>query len=201
MARTVQFYRDRVSEALNNGFNSKASQKRALVDLSYAYEICRENLSNLINVKDQTEEQHNAYWSIPFELHQWRNKHAEIMRNVAPGEICETVIEQIELLIVLRNTIKLTPIIKIESKSAEMKREVERIQEGIIKKMERLGKVYDNCLNLLDLFKGLPVTANVHIVTNQYGTIFPRVFYFLDGKLTPLNLIIAAYQEHQRKNK
>lgn len=201
MPRTVQSYIDSVSEALNNGFSSKVSQKKALMNLNYAYEICRDELISIVNVKDKTEEQHDAYWSIPFELYQWKDKHAEIMRNVAPRETCDAVIEQVEFLIELRNTIKVTPIIKIENKNAEMKCEVERIQEDIVKKMERLGKVYDNCLNLLDLFDGLPVTANVHVVTNQYGTTFPRVFYFLDGKLTPLNLIIAAYQEHQRKKK
>ena len=51
---------------------------------------------------------------------------------------------------------------------------------------------YNNALRLHDIFGGLPVHANVHYVTNQHGTTFLRAFYYLNGTLTPLSIIIAA---------
>jgi hypothetical protein len=38
-------------------------------------------------------------------------------------------------------------------------------------------------------------------VTNQYGHTFLRTFYFLAGVMTPLNVIIAAAEELERRKK
>jgi hypothetical protein len=43
------------------------------------------------------------------------------------------------------------------------------------------------------------VSVTPHHVTNQFGTSFIRCFYYLDGKMTPLNIIMAAAGQLERE--
>jgi hypothetical protein len=65
--------------------------------------------------------------------------------------------------------------------------------------MELRKSQYARGLELHEIFGNLRVSANVHMVRNQHGTTFIRAFYYMDGKLTPLNMILAVAQEIQRR--
>lgn len=51
----------------------------------------------------------------------------------------------------------------------------------------------------IDLSNDRILHANVHYVTNQHGTTFLRAFYYLNGTLTPLSIIIAAAEAKARE--
>jgi hypothetical protein len=104
-------------------------------------------------------------------------------------------VQQIEELLELRNTMKDAEIVQpTKTVSAE-----EKIMMSIKEIMELRKTQYERGLNLYDLFNGLPVTANVHYVTNQHGTTFLRAFYYMSGVLTPLNVIVAVLQEKNKE--
>ncbi|MEN1688726.1 hypothetical protein AAIH59_33125, partial [Pseudomonas aeruginosa] len=81
------------------------------------------------------------------------------------------------------------PVVKM---ARQVDERVERVQKSIRELMDMRKEQCARGLRLHDLLGGLPVYANVHMVTNQHGTTFMRAFYFLDGVMTPLNVIRAA---------
>ena len=55
-------------------------------------------------------------------------------------------------------------------------------------------------MKLTEYFGKMDVYANVHIVHGHKGTIFVRAFYYMFGKMTPLNVIIAIHERHRNEN-
>ena len=186
----------RIALALNEMdgeiFTSKAAQKRALDHLNRAYELIRRrHFDALLEAAPKAPMGDNeaacarSIWiddrSLPFDLHQIRAKHMPIAGEWA---------DEIHALTELRETLKLTEIRKPEPKAKDER--IEKVETSIRSEMERIGKMYHEALDLGRLFNGLNVSANVHMVVNQYGTRFIRAFYYLEGKRMPLNVILAA---------
>jgi hypothetical protein len=80
----------------------------------------------------------------------------------------------------------------VERKAAEVTNEVKNLFET------RMAQ-YNRAIDLGRLFNYLPVSVTPHHVTNQFGTSFIRCFYYLDGKMTPLNIIMAAAGQLERE--
>lgn len=196
MAKTTEFYIERATKAFEAGFTSKAGQKEALSDVGRAYEILKGEIQNLyleIPHAERTEAQENVYWGMP-DLHNWKAKHAELATSVFPQSAEQ--VRQIEDLVNLRAAIKSAEVVKVERKENER---ATAIVKSIRDIMEQRKAQYARGLELHDMFKGLPVSVNVHLVVNQHGTEFLRAFYFMGGVMTPLNVILAVMDAKAEK--
>jgi hypothetical protein len=181
-SRSYEFNVDRATAALEAGFATKAAQKDALADVATAYFRVREIASEAaLAAKDDA-----TYWGLPFDIHQVREaKHAAFF-----GEEWSRV----AFLVDLRNAIKSSEIVRVESPNKAETELRARVERTISEEMARIGKQYADAIDLGRILKGLPVSANSHYVTNEFGTTFIRTFWYLNGELTRFNVIAAAYE-------
>lgn len=196
MTRTVATYVENANAKFEAGFTTKAAQKDALDDLNRAYAMLRKDIQGLclkVAHEDRTEAQNALYWGLP-DLHNWKPKHTAAAVAVFPET--QGTCTQIESLAELRLAIKASEIVRVERKADER---VERVLKSIRELMELRGTQYETGLKLCEIFGQLPVSASAHYVTNQFGTTFLRTFFYMNGKLTPLNLIMAVLQEDARR--
>lgn len=206
-------FEEQIAAALagfNAGFKTKVAKKEALAHLGYAYEEIREEHGKVVReaapgwfAEEQTEELRDAraaYFNaiylakaeLPFYLHEVRPRHiAEIEAKIGKGEA-------VEELVALRAMIAAAEVVKIERVKNPVAERVERKIEEI---MAARREGYERGIRLGELLGGLPVHANTHWVVNQYGHQFLRTFYYLAGKLTALQVIVAAYDELVRTGK
>ena len=197
-------YVNRATALFEAGFTSKAAQKDALDYLNRAFAIltdgARSDILTAAAAKFPTAASEEAanmnrdafvnaqgYWDMPDYPHLLRDKH-EVMLNGRWDDAC--------MIRDLRNAIKATAIVKIERKVND--REV-AVQKSIRDIMAMRQSQFERGLKIADLFGGLPVSANVHLVTNQFGTTFLRAFYYLNGDMMPLNVFICIAQERERQ--
>lgn len=194
MARTTQFYLDRALSALNEGFASKTAQQKAIDDLNRAYEIgvdrmIRDELLQ-IDYADRDDNWNTLYGAVPA-LHNWKQKHSELFAQFSEN------VAMAEQFVALRATIKAAPInlpVRAEKSPYQVKAE-----ETLMQLIERRKTQYLEAVQLGEIFGGLPVSANTHLVTNEQGTTFLRTFYYLAGRFTALAVIIAAAEELERR--
>jgi hypothetical protein len=206
MAKTVETYINRATEQFEAGFTSKAAQKRALEDVNRAFELARKSIQDWCLGKMHDHYQASGerglpevdalYYGLPMYPHEWRVKHAEMVRALHPE--ADEAIALFDQIVDLRNAIKNTEIVKIERKANE---QIERVYKSVREIMELRKSQYAHGLKLHDLFGGLHITANVHSVVNEHGTQFLRAFYYMSGVLTPLQIIIAVMQAKADENK
>lgn len=199
MARTVEFYVNQANEKFEAGFTTMAAQKQALQDLGRAYEILTQEIQDLylaIPRAERTEAQDNVYWGLANYLNNWKPKHTSLVLNVFPQ--AEIFTSQIETLAELRETIKSAEIVKVERiANPKIATVTKTIHDMVALRKEQ----FQTGMKLCEVFGNLPVSINWHYVTNQHGTSFIRVFYFMANKLTPLNMILAVLEEQERMAK
>ncbi len=204
MARTAAFYTDAALNAFNAGFTSKAGQKDAMQDINRAYDIYRRVFAEACLAAmrtgngEMTPEVNTVYWDVPSYPHLWKPKHAEMVRT-AFGDTLNETIDAIEKLAELRATIKNAPV------NAPVRKEVSpyeiKARELLTDLMERRKTQYLEAIDLGEIFGYLPVYANTHWCINEHGTRYLRTFWYLRGKMTPLNIIICAAEELERREK
>ena len=201
LTRTAETYITRATEAFNAGFNSKAGQQAALAALNTAYDYRRE-----IARKWQLEAAPRTFegfgydpvrsdWfgarEVPFDHHNVRDKHLPIF--IEAGVPAEHINELREL----RAQIKAAPV------NAPVRREPSKFEvqarETMMELIQRRGEQYLRAIDLAGIFNGLPVSANTHYCVNDHGTGYLRTFWYLAGEFTPLNVIIAAAEELERR--
>lgn len=206
-ATRLQRYTEKAFTAIDGGngsFPTKSAQKEALTHLNRAYgtlrdiftqEIAAKHLPNrqptdnewdeYLVVRDQTD--------LPFDLHQIRDRHITMMRGHN---------EDLGLrLLALRDAryeAKAMPIAAPKPKAEPSPYQV-KAERSLLDLMKRRESQYLEAVELGKIFNGLPVSANTHLVVNQYGTEYLRTYYYLNGKLTPLNVIIAAAETLARE--
>ncbi len=186
---TVEARIDRVNEKFSQGFPSKAAVKDALGDLSWAYDSLKDTLGEAcLAVKND-----DLYWALPMFLHHWR--HSERFLNALPET--EPTVRLVEQLVDLRNAVKNAPVTPKGTPKTTREAEVTRAVRSL---METRKASYERGLKLAEIFGGLHVTANVHLVTNHFGTQFLRAFYYLNGELTAVNVIIAIAEKLEAQN-
>ena len=178
-------------------FSSKAKKNAALKDVSRAFE---KNVKNMLHEKilaasAEARKAHDVvkearydelYWSIP-DIHNWREKHSKMFAEFAE------IVEEAESLFETRKAIKETEVAPKAEKTVDPREE--KVYKSIADEMEARKASYVRGLSLAEIFGGLNVTANSHMVTNSHGTTFPRTFFYLFGKLTALNVIIAVHEK------
>lgn len=193
------------TSAFEAGFLSEAARKRALEALSRAYSDLRETLSDAILAARTTEndEQNGAdYWAIPFDLHNVRDRHFEIASRYVSR------FTEVRDLIALRAAIKGATIAPAPARP-EVEVKAEKVRLSIMEEMERRKATFIEGLDITRLWNemfprkdggiALPVTVNAHIVHGHKGAVFPRHFFYLRGKLTPLNTIIAIAEQLEKE--
>lgn len=183
--------------AFEAGFSSKAAQKRALDDLNRAYSSIRD-AAHLEQIKaapsfDDREARaaHFAANDMPFDLHQVRDRHVDIL--VAWGASVVEVRGMIDLRAAIKGAEIAAPVVD------ERKEKVETVRRTIVEEMQRRQAQYVEALDIARLFENLPVSVNAHWVHGHKGAVFLRHFFYLAGRLTPLNTIIAAAEQAQRE--
>lgn len=204
------------TDLFNAGFSSKAGQKAALDYVTRAYEEAKRVLSDAClaarfpSTVVQDGETHEilamtpaakaVYWDIPSYPHQFKAKHAELVRD-AFGDRFDATLADMARFVELRDAIKAAPI--TPPAKDETKVRAARVVESIKALMARRNAQYLTAIDLSEVvgdgvvIKGL--TANSHYVTNEHGTTFIRTFYYLNGSLTPLNSILAGCEETARR--
>ena len=207
MARTIDDYVALALDAFNAGFLSKAAQKRALDNVSRAFDlvtgatrdaILSEASATFTDLSTVELEQARidwtnarGYWAMPSYPHEYRAaKHGEIFERY--GNRADA-----ERLAALRDAIKGADI--APAPVNETAKRVETVRRSIFDEMERRKAQYVEALEIGRLFGGLPVHVNAHIVHGHKGAVFLRHFFYLRGKLTPLNTIIAAAETLARE--
>jgi hypothetical protein len=203
-------------DQFNAGFASKAAKQRALADLNTAYNSLREIWhTEIIEAAPHTETmmaERGSYWSFnrviqassadlmfetmmaergsyfeandtPFDLHQVRDHHAPIFG---------AHWDKINMLRDLRESFKAQEIVAPVKTQTTVQKIEERVTESLEALMERRQAQFIDGCELHDIFKGLPVSVNAHWVHGHKGSVFIRRFYYMAGKLTPLNIICAV---------
>lgn len=205
MPRTASFYVDAALDAFNQGFTSKSAKQSALRDLGRAYEMLRDALHKAVcasapELSDPANPS-EAEWAargdffraneVPFELHQVRDRHLVLFGTWTGNG------DELRRLIELRATIKDAEV--VPPVKAEKSERLVRVEATLRDLMETRRAQYLEAVELGELFGRLPVTANTHWVINEHGTRFLRTYFYLRGKLTPLNVIVAAAEELERR--
>ena len=164
-------------------FAAKAHQKEAQSLLNAAYYNIRE-----LNREFARTLSREDYFSIPFDLYQIREKHMRLFHNIFHSDITK--------LLSLRNNFKNIEVVKHNKpKNSEEEKKQKQVIETVTSMIKRRTAQYHEAVELGRLFGGLPVSVTPHLVTNEYNTTFTRCFYYLDGKLTSLAVIMAAFQK------
>ena len=198
-----------VNEAMTmlnvENFPSNAAQKRVLDLLNRSYSYChdeqsaqaRENAPVAEQVCFEGTNDVTPEWNArneflnsketPFDLHHVREaKHAEAFGDMWP---------EVEMLMALRAEAKAKPIKKYEKVETEVDRMEAKVQKTVKEMIEMRTAQYNRAIDLAEMFGQMPVTVSPHLVHGHKGTNFVRCFYYVAGKLTPLNVIIAAMEK------
>lgn len=182
-------------EAFENGFSSEAARKRALDLVARGYEAVRYATTDAILAArtPETDAKNSAdFWAIPSDMHHVRDRHFEIA--LAYTDAFAITRD----LLALRTAIKAAEIAAPAPRS-EIEEKVEVVRRTIVEEMERRQAAFVQGLELARHFGRLPVSVNAHRVYGHKGTIFVRHFFYLNGKLTPLNTIIAIAEQLERE--
>lgn len=186
-------------DAFEEGFLSKAAQKRALDQLNRAYSAIHDEVHGAVITQANIDfpEACDARWTLfndnetPFDLHQVRDRHIVIIEKWTDhGAV-------IRDLIALRAAIKAAEI--AAAPVNEEKAKIETVRKSIIEEMEMRKAQFVEGMEIARLFNGLPVSVNAHWVYGHKGARFIRHFFYLRGKLTPLNMIMAIAQTYERE--
>lgn len=200
--------------AFEAGFASKAGQKRALEELNRGYNVIRDAAfsaqvdaapfqGSKVELTAEQYAERNAHFranDLPFDLHQVRDRHIEILARWTEEAAL------VRDLIALRAAIKDAPIAPAPEKPEAVVK-AEAVRRSIVEEMERRKAMFVEGLDLGRVFAelfprknkageiipsaSLPVTVNAHWVRGHKGTDFVRHFFYLGGKLTPLQTIMA----------
>ena len=202
MPRTIEAFETAALDLMNAGFSSKAAQKAATDEVGRAYELARRNVMDALLADRSiggTEAGWKAlYWDFPMYVHQFSDKVAARYVDLFPADVAIAL-----RLRELRDAIKAEAI--VPPAKDERKARAARVIETIKSLMERRKAQYLEAIDLSEVVEeGVVIhglTANSHYVTNEHGTTFLRTFFYLYGKLTPLNSILAGAEEAARRAK
>lgn len=203
MMKNIEGAQARTNKALSSldaGFKSKAARQDAIGLLNRAYSMLQDAYRPMVwsLFKGDRHQQSDLdeffsttiqEYEVPFDLHHVRERH---IAKVA--ELSEDISQRINFLVESRQAIKDAPIAAPTPKKEPSAYQV-KAEKTLFELIELRKTQYLRAVELGRIFNGLPVTANTHLVINQYGTQYLRTFYFLYGELTPLNVIIAAAEK------
>jgi hypothetical protein len=191
--KNVDVYIEKALVLFNNGFSTMADKKRCNEMVSRAYDALHDVImTSVLDKRDNmelTDEGSSVYyWSVPAQI-----SHYNLKKTYAFVELFPETVEIIKYLIELRNEIKNALIVKVESKSKANEEKIERVERSLKEIFEKNMANYKRGLEIAKIFGGLLVHVTPHYVHRDGGR-FVRYFYFMAGKLTALNTILACMQ-------
>lgn len=192
----------RAQSAFELGFPSMAAKKRCLSEISRAYECLKSSsyeasiMSYLLDHKKDfaPEKFEELYWGTP-DLHNWREKHTELYAELFPKHV-----SLIKELVEFRNVVKNAEI-QMHDKVDEKALRRKAIMKDIKAMIEKRKTDFIEGVEMAHRFGGLQVTATAHLVYGHKGTTFVRTFWYLNGKFTALNVIIAVQEKYEADKK
>lgn len=201
---TIEKHIAKAEADLEAGFPSEAARKRTLEELSRAYRAAREALMTAIlaaRTAENEEESHADYWGTASDLHQVREKHIALFAKY--GQDAQAIRD----LIAFRQMVKDA---EIAAKLVDVKAEkIEAVRRSIMEEMERRKATFVEGLDFTRMWNELfpradgkltlPISVTAHWVHGHKGTVFLRHFFYLRGKLTPLNTIIAIAEALEKE--
>lgn len=194
-------YLTRADAEYQAGFKSKAARDRACSYLNYALELVVAEITGAILDRPYSERGNGSpletlYWELTcVYCHNFIKKSAQTIPVL--GEMAAEWIALGEQCVALYTMYKAAEIKVVPPSPA--KAVEEKIQKTIKQMLEDRKEKFNRCLRLESLFGTMGVTANVHLVFGHKGTVYVRAFYYVMGVLTPLNTIIAAMEEADRR--
>lgn len=221
MVRTVEFYVNRATESFSKGFTTKSAKKEALDDLNRAYDLIREPIHDTaiklalaahpeVNTYQSFTPEIKAYYDainvydMPFGLHQVRDRHLNAIKDITDQ------VKTIQDLIELRLAIKDSEVAVREAKTEGLEQKIRRtILEEITARKEK----FDVAKRIVELFGEftkdedgrdvvlLPLSVNHVYCMNMFGSHWIRIDWYLRGKKTAFNTIMAAAEQVQREQK
>lgn len=174
-----------VLEMIDAGFSSKARQKEALEQVSHAWHMVRDEVLSQ-NYGGET----NFVWEMPLDLHHCTTKKMDALRAFEGIQGFDHFEFWVSQLRDLREAVKAVPVVK----QAPKNQKVAEVYQNVIDRI----KQHDDLVDVADIFGGLQVSATPHSVFRD-GKWFLRVFFYVNGKLTPLATIIAAAETIKAK--
>ncbi|AZS26374.1 hypothetical protein [Vibrio anguillarum] len=197
----MDIYEDKLDKAVvafNEGFTSQAAKKRTFDLINCAYDFLKTQFQDeILALRNQAtddgkkNELTELYWSIPY-LHNWKDKHDSLF------SLYPSFIEKMNKLVSLRLAVKESEILPSMKAKTDIDKKTEQVHQTVAEIMEKRRQQYVEGLELAQLFNGLNVSVNAHEVVNDKGTRFIRYFFYLNGKLTALNMIMAIAYEHHK---
>tara|TARA_X000001382_G_scaffold109125_1_gene85259 strand:+ start:169 stop:792 length:624 start_codon:yes stop_codon:yes gene_type:complete len=199
--KTSKYIEQAIDLSSKGYFLSKSSQKQAIDNLNRAYD----NLTDYSNIKFPKGSTPQQKWEFRFDLpqnlHHVNEKHRPIF------DKCGLDVEYIMQVSEIRSLVKSMDIIKPSKDNAEQKLNdiiIKMAKEHPKKEGVISLKTYNFAEDEVDLLeksfgsiKGR-VNYDWHHVTNQYGTSFIRVFWYLDMKVTKLSTILSLASKEKK---
>ena len=185
MTNYLQKHIDDALELSSKGyFFSKSQQTEALDNLNRAYDQVRNTKWHTPEAKDLThEEKSDLICDMPDMLHLVKEKHRPIFEKL--GMDCDTIYKLVEY----RNEFKNFEIVPKAIENNDFAQVMQFIVSGVQSNFQDDGRNYLKERLGDDLYSR--VRWDWHFVRNSRGTDFIRVFWFLDGRITKLQSILA----------
>ena len=184
--------------AFDAGFLSEAARKRAIASISNAYQMQRDNAhdacidaANAAQLDGDARRDHFNAFDLPYDLHQVRERHFPTLVRWAGQNEAELVSD----LLSMREAMKAAPVGIAKAAPTALEAKEAQVRETVREFMDRRHADFVRALDIGHIFGGrLPVSVNAHTVWGHKGAVFTRHFYYLAGKFTALNVIMAAAQ-------
>ena len=181
----LQRHIDTALELSSNGyFFSKSQQKEALDHLNRAFSAVRDTQwDGELMQKSTPEERWDLSCDIPSSLHLVKEKHRPLFAKLSMD--CDTIYKLVEY----RNEFKNFEIVPKAKENNDFAQVMQFIVSGVQSNFQDDGRNYLKEKLGEDLYRR--VRWDWHFVRNSRGTDFIRVFWFLDGRITKLQSILA----------
>lgn len=207
--KRIQRAHESAAAIINAGQGIKSHIKETLDALNSAYasvqgehfnEVCRKAALAWPSDLSKYSADVQAH-DVPFDLHRVTEaKHKAIFE--ATGNW-----QHVEPLMLLRAEVKALPVIAKAPKEPSVE---ETIKARVIKSFEAeiterraqfdwAKAVMEEFATIVDGERRLPVTVHVVWCQNQWGTIWTRIDWFLNGRRTPFQVIMAAAQATEKE--
>lgn len=213
-----------VEDALEGGFKSKSQKKESATRLSRIWERIVDKIRSSINEVVWADAEARGlnptmdeFGNLPPEYVEWERSFVMPLRDKADFPASLTHVRERHLdkiqehfpeyyddvfyIKTLLDEVKAAEVSPLPPKKDPTEAQVERKVKSIFDEMAKRQKQFTDAVEMGRLFGGLRVTAYPHWGRSKYGRDFIRVFYYLNGRVTPLSVIVAAAQELERQGK
>lgn len=180
----------KAEEAMSAGFQTKAAQKAAIDSLSRAYEVVRAGIARRtldVPREARTEAQDAVYWDLPASLAGWRPKHADMVLKAFPDAVRE--LQVIAELVAKRDQAKGMEVSPVVKPVDPVEVATKALEDEITRRASE-DPDYDAGAEISRRVS-LPVGAIPFGATSVKGRFFTRWKYYLAGRVTALNTILA----------